>query len=147
MKTMLKRLVTSSFILLFAVAIHSNTMNAQGNAASQPQGETVVDKVTSNAETSDFAEILQVSGFAEVLNRQGPFTVLAPSNEALKAGNVDVEAAKNDQEKARQVAQNHLYKGEIPAEEVESSMGTEVTDSDDSGSNGTVYFVNQVVTR
>jgi uncharacterized surface protein with fasciclin (FAS1) repeats len=147
MKTMLKRLVTGSFILLFAVAIHSNTINAQGNAEDQPQGETVVDKVESNEDTSDFAEILKVSGFAEVLKKQGPFTVLAPSNEALQSGEVDVEKAKEDQKAAQQVAQSHLYQGELPAEEVEASMEVEVQDSDDSPSNGTVYFVDQIVTR
>jgi uncharacterized surface protein with fasciclin (FAS1) repeats len=139
--------VTGSFILLFAVAIHSNTINAQGNTEDQPQGETVVDKVESNEGTSDFAEILQVSGFADVLSQQGPFTVIAPSNDALQSAEVDVEKAKNDQKMAQQVAQSHLYQGELPSEEVESSMGVEVQDSDDSASNGTIYFVDQVITQ
>lgn len=147
MKTIIKRLVAGSFILLFAVAIHSNTINAQGNAETQPQGETVVDQVESNEDTSDFAELLKVSGFAEVLKKQGPFTVLAPTNDALQSGEVDVEKAKEDQKMAQQVAQSHLYQGELPADEVESSMGVKVQDSDDSPSNGTVFVVDQVVTR
>lgn len=149
MKTTLKRLFAGSFILLFAVAIHVNSIQAQvqDNAETQPQGETVVDKIDSNEETSDFAQVLKVSGFAEVLKKQGPFTVLAPTNEALQSGKVDIEKAKNDQKMAQQVAQSHLYQGELPADEIESTMGVEVQDSDDSPSNGTVYLVNQVVTR
>lgn len=148
MKTLVKRLLASSFILLFAVAIHSNTIQAQvQEEAGQPQGDTVVDKVEENEKTSDFAELLKTSGFAEVLNQQGPFTVLAPTNEALEASEVDVEGAKNDQEKAQQIAQNHLYQGNLPSEDVESSMGVKVEDSDDSPSNGTIYVVDQIVTR
>lgn len=144
----IKGVVASSFILLFAVAIHSNTIaQVQEEAETQPQGETVVDKIDSNEETSDFAQILKVSGFAEVLKKQGPFTVLAPTNKALQSGEVDIEKAKNDQKMAQQVAQSHLYQGELPAEEVESTMGVEVQDTDDSPSNGTVYFVDQIVTR
>lgn len=149
MKTIVKRLVASSFILLFAVAIHSNTIQAQvqENTEAPPQGDTVVDKIDSNEETSDFAQVLKVSGFAEVLKKQGPFTVLAPTNDALQSGEVDIEKAKKDQKMAQQVAQSHLYQGELPAEEVESTMEVNVQESDDSPSNGTVYVVDEIVTR
>lgn len=146
MKSILKRLATGAFLLFFAVAVHSNTTIAQETEA-PPQGDTVVDKVQSSEKTSDFAEILQASGFADVLQEQGPFTVLAPSNDALESSGVDVEEAKSDQQMAQQVAQSHLYQGELPEEEVEASMGVEVEDSDDSPSNGTIYFVNQMVTQ
>lgn len=146
MKSIIKRVATGAFLLFFAVAVHSNTTIAQETEVPQ-KGNTVVDKVEANEETSDFAEILKVSGFADVLKEQGPFTVLAPSNEALQSSGVDIEEAKNDQKMAQQVAQNHLYQGELPEEEVEASMGVEVQDSDDSPSNGTVFFVDQMVTR
>ncbi len=149
MNTILKRMFAGSFILLFAVAIHANTIQAQvqEEAESQPQGDTVVDKLEENEKTSDFAELLKASGFAEVLNQQGPFTVLAPTNEALETSEVDVEGAKDDQEKAQQIAQSHLYQGNLPSEDVESSMGVKVEDSDESPSNGTIYVVDQIVTR
>lgn len=149
MKTMVKRLVASSFIILFAAAIHVNNTQAQvqEDTEAPPQGDTVVDKIDSNEETSDFAQVLKVSGFAEVLKKQGPFTVLAPTNEALQSGEVDIEQAKNDQKMAQQVAQSHLYQGELPAEEVESTMEVNVEESDDTPSNGTVYIVDQIVTR
>lgn len=140
-----KRLTLGTFALLFAFAIHSNVVAQQQEAP--PQGDTVVDKVQSNDDTSEFAEILKVSGFAEVLKKQGPFTVLVPTNDALESSDVDVEAAKNDQKAAQQVAQSHLYQGSLPAEDVEASMGVQVEDSDDSPSNGTVYIVDGVVTK
>lgn len=143
-----KKLALSSFVLLFAFAVHSNVAMAQQQQQQQaPQGDTVVDKVQSNDDTSEFAEILKVSGFAEVLKKQGPYTVLAPSNEALESSDIDLESAKNDQEAAQKVAQSHLYQGNLPTEEVESSMGVKVEDSDDSPSNGTIYIVDGTVSQ
>lgn len=149
MRTKIKRFVSASVALLMVFAFSANVMVAQGGGQGQgqAQGETVVDKLNENENTSDFAELLEQSGFAQVLAEQGPYTVLAPSNEALANGEVDIEAAKESQEQAQQVVQSHLYQGEIPAEEVESSMGVEVEDQDGTPSNGVVYFVNDVVTR
>lgn len=151
MRTKIKRFVSASVALLMVFAFSANVMVAQGGGQGQgqgqAQGETVVDKLNENENTSDFAELLEQSGFAQVLAEQGPYTVLAPTNEALANGEVDVEAAKGSQEQAQQVVQSHLYQGEISAEEVESSMGVEVQDQDGTPSNGVVYFVNDVVTR
>lgn len=149
MRTKIKRFVSASVALLLVFAFSANVSVAQGGGQGQgqAQGETVVDKLNENENTSDFAELLEQSGFAQVLVEQGPYTVLAPSNDALANGEVDIESAKENREQAQQVVQNHLYQGEIPTEEVESSMGVEVEDKDESPSNGVVYFVNDVVTR
>lgn len=151
MRTKIKRFVSASVALLLVFAFSANVSVAQGGGQGQgqgqAQGETVVDKLNENENTSDFAELLEQSGFSQVLVEQGPYTVLAPSNEALANGEIDIESAKENREQAQQVVQNHLYQGEIPTEEVESSMGVEVEDKDESPSNGVVYFVNDVVTR
>lgn len=151
MRTKIKRFVSASVALLLVLAFSANITVAQGGGQQQQgqaaEGETVVDKLNENENTSDFAELLEQSGFAQVLAEQGPYTVLAPSNEALANGEVDIESAKENRDQAQQVVQSHLYQGEIPQEEVESSMGVEVDEKDESPSNGTVYFVNDVVTR
>lgn len=144
MKNLFKRLGVGSVVLLFAVAVYSNTITAQENPPTETQAETVVDKLEENEKTTEFAELLKVSGFADVLRQQGSFTVLAPSNEALQ-GKVDTEALKENQGKAQQIVQGHLFKGEISREQVKSKMGVEVEDSDESASNGTIYIVDQVV--
>lgn len=146
MKTIFKRLITGSFVFLFAIALYSNTTTAQEAPPTEgAEGETIVDKLSENEETTEFAALLDESGFADVLQQEGPFTVLAPSNEALQSGEVDVEAVKEDPAQVQQLVQSHLYKGEIPSEQVESSMGVGIENSDDSADNGTIYVVDQVV--
>lgn len=147
MKNFLKRLLSASFLLMFVVAVGSNSINAQENPPAQQGGETVVDKVQSNEDVSEFAELLQVSGFADVLAQQGPYTVLAPSNEALRSGDFDLEQVKQNPGQAQQVVQSHLYQGELGSEKVESSMGVGVEDTDDSAANGTVHVVDNVVQK
>lgn len=149
MRSKIKRIVSGALAIMLVLAVGANfaVAQGQGQGQGQAQGETVVDKLNENDDTSDFAELLDQSGFAQVLVQQGPYTVLAPSNEALANGDVNVDAAKEDRKQAQQVVQNHLYQGEISAEEVESSMGVEVKEKDESPSNGVVYFVSEVVTR
>ncbi|MEL7833651.1 fasciclin domain-containing protein [Fodinibius sp. Rm-B-1B1-1] len=147
MTSKMKKLISASFAVLLVFALSANFAVGQGGGQSQVQGETVVDKVSENSDTSDFSDLLEQSGFAQVLAQQGPYTVLAPSNDALAKGEVDVESAKENQKQAQQVVQNHLYQGEISADEVESSMGVKVQKEDESPANGVVYVVDKVVTR
>ena len=152
MTSKINKLISASVAVLMVLAFSANFAVAQGGGQGQQgqgqvQGETVVDKVSENSETSDFAELLEKSGFAQVLAQQGPYTVLAPSNDALGSGEVDVESAKENQKQAQQVVQNHLYQGEISADEVESSMGVKVQKKDGSPANGVVYVVDKVVSR
>lgn len=148
MTSKIKKLVSASVAVLLVFAFGANITVAQGGGQGQQvQGETVVDNVSENSDTSDFAELLEQSGFAKVLAQQGPYTVLAPSNEALSKAEVDVASAKENQKQAQQVVQNHLYQGEISADEVESSMGVKVQNEDGSPANGVVYTVNQVVSQ
>lgn len=97
--------------------------------------------------TSDFAELLEKSGFAQVWVQQGPYTVRVPTNEALIKGNVDVEAANENRKQAQRIVQRHLYQGEISVEEIESTMDISIESKDELPSNGVVYFINDVVIR
>jgi uncharacterized surface protein with fasciclin (FAS1) repeats len=145
MKTIFKRLVISSFVLLFGVATYSNIINAQGNTQTQVEGETVVDKVESNEKTSDFAELLEASGFAKVLQNEGPFTVLAPSNEALQSGVTNLEEVKENPAQVQKLVRSHLYQGQVSSSQVESDMGVGIEETDESAANGTVYIVDNIV--
>lgn len=147
MTSKIKKLVSASFAVLLVFALSANFAVAQGGGQGQVQGETVVDKVKENSDTSDFSELLEQSGFAQVLVQQGPYTVLAPSNDALSKADIDIESAKENQKQAQQVVQNHLNQGEISADEVESSMGVKVQNEDGSPANGVVYTVDKVVTQ
>lgn len=147
MKQAFKRLVISSFVLLFGIAANSNIINAQGDTQTQVEGETVVDRVESNDETSDFAELLKESGFAKVLKNEGPFTVLAPSNDALQSGETNIEEVKKNPKQAQKLVRNHLYQGQVSSNQVESDMGVGIEDTDESAANGTVYIVDNIVQK
>lgn len=143
MKKLLRVITATSLILAFAITFNSQAVFAQGGE----QGDTVVDVVNGNEDASDFAELLSESGFANVLQEQGPFTVLAPSNEALEASGVNVDELKQNPQKVQGLVQSHLYQGELPSDKVESMLDASVEDSDNSASNGTVHVVDQVVEK
>ncbi len=143
MKKLLRLITATSLILAFAITLNSQALNAQGNQG----GDTVVEVVEGTEEASDFAELLSESGFANVLQEQGPYTVLAPSNEALEASGVNVDELKQNPQKVQGLVQSHLYQGELPSDKVESMLDASVEDSDNSASNGTVHVVDQVVKK
>lgn len=148
MRSRIKRLVSASLALMLVFAVGANIAVSQNTGQQgQADGETVVDKINSNENLSDFTELVEASGFGQVLTQQGTYTVLAPTNEALENEGVDVDAAKENKDQAQKVVQSHLYQGEISSDEVESSMGVKIEDKDESASNGTVYVVDQVVKR
>lgn len=147
MKNVLKRLIASSFIFLFAVSLHFNTANAQGQTPPDAEGETVVDKLDSNEQTSEFAQLLKESGFSDILTKQGPFTVLAPSNDALQSGDTSADELKENPEELKKFVRSHLYQGEVPTDQVESGMGVKVQDTEESASNGIIYVVDKPVQR
>ncbi len=147
MNTVLKRLILSSFVLLFAASLHFNNVKAQGQTPPDAEGETVVDKLNSHDDTSTFAQLLQESGFGDILTKKGPFTVLAPSDDALQSGDTNPEQLRQNPQQLKKFVRGHLYQGEVPSDQIESGMGVEVQDTDNSASNGTIYVVDQAVQR
>lgn len=148
MRSKIKRLVSTSLALMLIFAVSANFAVSQNTGQQgQVDGATVVDKLNSNDKLSGFAELVDASGFGQVLIQPGPYSVLAPTNKALENEGVDVDAAIENRDQAQKVVQSHLYQGEISSEEVESSMGVKIEDKDESAANGTVYVVDQVVKR
>ncbi len=151
MKSTLRRILGISLVLTFAIIFNPALLNAQGSYSMKTQantkmtvkGKTVVKVVNSDNDTSIFAVLLKKSGFAQILNKKGPFTVLAPNNEALKSS-VQVSKLEKSPKKLKKVVQDHLYKGKLPEKKVESALGVKVIDSH-TASNGVVYVINSVV--
>ncbi len=143
MKKLVRLFTATSLILAFAITLNSQALNAQGNQG----GDTVVEVVEGTEQVSDFAELLSESGFANVLQEQGPYTVLAPSNEALEASETNVDELKQNPQKVQGLVQGHLYQGDLPSDKVESMLDVSVEESDNSASNGTVHVVDKVVKK
>lgn len=145
MKLSMKSLLVNSLIITVAVLFTTHTTEAQQTTPPDAEGKTVYEAVKSSEETSDFAQLLEKSGYANILKKQGPYTILAPSNEALEESGENVEELNENPEKVKNLIRGHLYQGEVPSDQVESQMGVSVEESDDSPSNGVVHVVDQIV--
>lgn len=137
------RILGISLILLFVGLTFNTMLDAQGSQSPSTKGKTVFKVVKSNQNTTHFAQLLKTSGYSKVLKSKGPYTVLAPSNKALKSSGYD--QAKDNPAKAKKIIRGQLYKGNVSASKVKSNMGVKILDTDKSADNGTVYVVNKVI--
>ncbi len=139
MKSIFKNSFASSLILVITLFLVSNSMKAQENSAPDAQANTVFQVVDSKDNTSEFAELLQTSGFAPILKKKGPYTVLAPNNEAIEKTDSKLK------DNPKKLMKGQLFQGEVSKKQIESQMGVKVQETDKSASNGTVYVVDKVV--
>ena len=144
MESIVKTTLLSTFALIITLLLNVQAANAQGQTPQAIQGKTVMEVVDDNEKTGNFASMLKESGYAQVLNQQGPYTILAPSNEAIKA---EKESMGESPVKAKKLVQGHLYQGEVPADQIESQMGVTVTETDETPANGVVHIVDSVVKK
>ena len=72
------------------------------------QGQTVVDKITSNNQISDFAVAIKKSNLQERLQKSGPFTLFVPTNKAF-----------------RQLSDNQKYDSDLLLNHIFMGMATE----------------------
>jgi uncharacterized surface protein with fasciclin (FAS1) repeats len=135
-------------------------------------GETIVAIAAGNPDFSTLVELVTAAGLAETLSGEGPFTVMAPTNEAF--GKVDpatVEALKADpQGKLTDVLKLHVISGNVDAAAATAAAGTcvdtlggkvkiekdaegnltfggaKIVKTDITGSNGTIHVIDGVVT-
>jgi uncharacterized surface protein with fasciclin (FAS1) repeats len=139
MKIPFKRFFTATLMLAFTVLFISNAAQAQGDSESATQGKTVYEVVDSKDNTSEFATLLNESGYSKILKQQGgTYTVLAPSNEAVEQTDAELK------ENPKKLMQGQLFKGEVPKDQVESQMGVTVQETDNSAANGIVHIVDTV---
>jgi len=140
MKKSIKTFFTISLLMVFAIFLSSNLTIAQGHQgkAKNAQGKTVVGVVNSNNKTSQFAQLLKKSGYSRILKKKGPYTVLAPTNKALKNANAKLKA------KPKQLMRGQLFQGNVSKKQVKKQMGVKILNTDKSASNGTVYIVDKI---
>lgn len=129
--------VITSFILsIFLVVGFSNL---------QAQDDTVVDVINSSGEHTIFAELLTETGLDQVVSQPGPYTVVAPKDEAFEAMGSELDQLRANPDQLESVVISHLFQGEVPSEDVQPNLGVEVEEGDISASNGLVHVTNEVV--
>jgi len=107
------------------------------------KGKTVLKVIKTNNHTAMFARLLKESGFSKVLTKKGPFTVLAPNNNAIKS-NLNVSKLKKKPNKLKSLVRHHLYQGNLPKKKVESALGVKIVGTK-RAVNGVVYIIDTVV--
>lgn len=137
MKSLLKMMFMGLLAMTFAVMFNIDSATAQN--------ESVVDVINSNSENTLFAELLQETDMPEVLEQEGPYTVLVPTDEAIESLDADVEELKENPDQLQGILRNHLYQGEMSAEEVEAALNISVTDGDAEAANGVVHEIDEVI--
>jgi transforming growth factor-beta-induced protein len=109
---------------------------AQEPTEDQPQDEaadepgTIVDVAVANGSFTTLVAAVQAAGLVETLSGEGPFTVLAPTDEAftaaLEALGLTAEELLANTELLTAVLTYHVLAGEIPASQVVTLDGESV---------------------
>lgn len=109
------------------------------------QAETVVDVVNNSSNHTILSELLDTSELDRVVSQEGPFTVIAPTDEAFQAMDINLIELKNSHEQAQDLVIEHLFQGEVLARDAEQALNITITQGDIRASNGIVHITDQVI--
>lgn len=130
---------TAFFTALFAMVL------VAGLNISVAQGDTVVDVINSSEDHTIFSDLLVETELDNVIAQQGPFTIVAPTDEAFEALGGELDELRANPDQLQNVVIGHLFQGEVPSEDVEPALGIEVADGDIPASNGLVHISDEVI--
>lgn len=129
--------VLSIFALLFTFALTTNSATAQDN--------TVVEVVEASEDHTIFAELLNETGLGDAIADQGPYTIIAPTDEAFESLGDDLEQIREDSDRLQNIVVGHLFQGEVTAADAEPALGVEISEGDIPASNGLVHVSSEVI--
>ena len=134
-----KSKISKFFTALFALVL------VAGLNYSIAQSGNVVDVINDSDDHTIFAQMLADTELDNVVGQQGPFTVVAPTDEAFQALGGELEQIQADPERMQNIVIGHLFQGEVPATDVEPALEVQVADGDIPASNGLVHVINEVI--
>jgi uncharacterized surface protein with fasciclin (FAS1) repeats len=115
-----------------------------GIGAVQAQ-ENVLEVVKDSDNHTVFAELLEETELDKLLQEEGPYTVLAPTDKAFEKMDKDLETLKENPQELKNVVIGHLFNGEVAAADVEQRKSVNVTEGDIETGNGTVHIIDEVL--
>ncbi len=116
-----------------------------GISISVAQSGSVVDVINESDDHTILAELLQETELDQVIGQQGPFTVVAPTDDAFEAMGPQLDELRENPEQAQNVVIGHLFQGEVSADEAEPELNIEIEEGDIPASNGLVHVVDEVI--
>ncbi|MEX0610232.1 MAG: fasciclin domain-containing protein [Balneolaceae bacterium] len=130
-------------LVTVAITIFAFTGITQAQEGTQGDGD-VVEVVKGSDDHSIFVGLLEDTELEGLLKQEGPYTVLAPTDEAFEKLE-NFEELKEDSERLQNIIIGHLYNGEISSADVENAKAVEISDGDIEASNGVVHVVEEVL--
>lgn len=124
-----------AFVFAFTFSINSATA----------QDGNVVDIVNQSEDHTIFASMLAESELDAVISEQGPFTVIAPTDEAFEVLGDELQQIQSNPERMQNVVIGHLFQGEVTAEEAGPAIGVEIEQGDIGATNVIVHVTNSVI--
>jgi uncharacterized surface protein with fasciclin (FAS1) repeats len=109
------------------------------------QSGSVVDVINESDDHTILAELLQETELDQVIAQQGPFTVVAPTDDAFEALGPQLDDLRESPEQAQNVVIGHLFQGEVPADDAEPALNIQIEEGDIPASNGLVHVVDEVI--
>lgn len=128
--------ILSVFLSIFLMA---------GITAATAQDSNVVEVINNSENHTVFADLLNETGLSDVVSQAGPYTVVAPTDQAFEKMDANLEDLRANPDSLESVVISHLFQGEVPASKAESSLGIEITEGGIQASNGMVHISNEVI--
>lgn len=116
-----------------------------GFQTTEAQDNTVLDIINNSEDHTVLAELLEISGVDEMISDDGPYTVIAPTDEALNSMELDLDKLREDPEMAHDFLVNHIFEGEVLAEDAEESLGITIINPDIIALNGIVHVTDEII--
>lgn len=107
--------ITAVIVLLLATACSKEWDDHYDEGSFNLPDKTVTEFINRQAELSTFSNMLEITGYNDVLNSSQSFTVWAPKNEALTG--IDL----TDTELVTRTVQNHIARSRVTTSGIESS--------------------------
>lgn len=124
-----------------SLAVVDPTLPDAGMVEPTSTQESIFDVLQDDSRFSTFSSLLDSAGLGMTLSGPGPFTVFAPTNEAMAASGISLQDLLDDEneDRLRDILLHHMFNGERMASELSSlSIRTlaggdlQVSGSDDS---------------
>lgn len=113
--------IISSLLFIYPLAAKSNETPSK---VEHPK--TVLDEVLENPSLSTLAKIIVKTNIVDILESQGPFTLLAPSNDAfakLSPGTLEDWLKPSNKEKLSAILKYHIVFGKMTLDEMKKNKG------------------------
>lgn len=136
----IKKLLISLFAFLFVVTVYHADAVAQ-----EEDGNNVVDIINASADHTILAQLLAEAQLVETLSMEGPYTVLAPTDDAFNKLGAGLTQLRENPQDLQSVLIQHLFQGEVKADDVTEAIGIEIENGDIEADNGLIHVIDQVI--